>query len=374
MLNILFLNSIREGVWGGGEKWMVAVAKGLKARRHRVVIAGRRGSRFLKGASTEGLKVYSLRIRGDFGPINIYRLALLMRKGKVQLLCVNFDKDLRLGGLGAKLAGVRALVVRKGLPLMRDKLRFKLSYRFLADKIVCPSNSIKRELGRYSWLDRNLIEVIPNGVDLDYFHPGDSQAEARVQFGLPSNGLVVGIVGRLTHQKGHKLFLQAAKLLAKSFPQVVFWVVGDGERKGELEDIAKELGIRERVIFSGYRTNLPLVYAALDILVLPSLFEGLPNVVLEAMACGKPVVATRVGGVPEAVEDGVSGLIVSPNNHSQLAQSIKKLLYDRLLRETLGKASRRRIERSFSSSLMVERVEKSFSSLLKDKKGVIPGP
>lgn len=350
---------------------MVEVAKGLKVRGHQVIMAGRKGSLWLRRASEEGLKVFPLRIKGDFGAINICKLTLLMRRREIQLLCANFDKDLRLGGLGAKLAGVKAVVVRKGLPLMRDRLRFKFSYKFLADKIVCPSNSIKRKLGQYSWLDGDLIEVIPNGVDIDYFHPGYSQAKARALFGLPQDGLVVGIVGRLTHQKGHKVFLQAAKLLAEAYPRVVFWVVGDGERREELEAMVKESGIGDRVSFSGYQEKLPLVYAAMDILVLSSLFEGLPNVVLEAMACGNPVVATRVGGVPEAVEDAITGLIVSPNDYRELAQSLKKLLDDKPLRESMGLNGRRRIENSFSSSLMVERVDRSFSSLLGDK-GVIP--
>lgn len=350
---------------------MVEVAKGLRAKGHFTIMAGRKGSLWLKRASQEGLEVFPLRIKGDFGPMNICRLAILMRRRRVQLLCANFDKDLRLGGLGAKLAGVKAVVMRKGLPLMRDRLRFKLTYRCLADRIICPSDSIRRELQRYRWLGAELMEVIPNGVDPDVYRPGYSQAKARKLFGLPQETLVVGMVGRLTGQKGHEVFLQSAKLLTEAFPQVFFWVVGDGERRVELEAMVRELGMGERVGFSGYQTDLPQVYAGLDILVLSSLFEGLPNVLLEAMACGKPVVATSVGGVPEVVENGITGLIVSPNNYRELAQSLKKLLENKSLRMRMGKNGRKRIERWFSSSLMLDRVERSFSSLLEDK-GVVP--
>ncbi len=343
---------------------MVEVSKGLQSCGHRVIIAGRRGSLFLQRASEEGLEVFPLRIKGDFGPINIGRLAKLMRRKGVHLLCANFDKDLRLGGLAARMAGVRAVVMRKGLPLMRDSLRFKLTYRLLVDRIICPSNSIKEELSQYRWLDGERIEVVHNGVDPDYFHPKYSQTEARNLFGLPAEGAVIGIVGRLTNQKGHRFFLQAAKLIAQSHPGVFFWVVGDGERREELEAMAAELGIGERVRFAGYRRDLPLVYAALDVLVLPSLFEGLPNVVLEAMACGRPVVATGVGGVPEVVVDGITGLIVSPNNYRELARSVKKLLDNESWRETMGERGRRRVEGCFSTSLMVRRVEGLFQGLV----------
>lgn len=223
----------------------------------------------------------------------------------------------------------------------------------------------------YKIAPRDRFVLIPLGFDLTPFLNSESQAgKLREELGIPPKTYLIGIIGRLTPVKNHRLFFRAAWEVLKREPEVKFLVVGGGELLKELNAFVKKLGIEEKVIFLGWRRDMDLIYADLDVVVLTSINEGTPVTLIEAMASAKPVVATRVGGVPDVVKDGVTGILVPPEDVIGLTQGILKLLEDKKLREDLGRAGREFVRERFSKDRLIRDMENLYTTILvKDYRG-----
>ena len=210
------------------------------------------------------------------------------------------------------------------------------------------------------------VVTVYNGVDVERVSVAGGQAAARARrvIGIPVEAPLVGSLGRLHSQKGFSDLLTALAQVRRRIPSVRLFLAGDGELRADLEAQSRSLGLSEAVTFAGVRTDVPEILAALDVFVLPSLWEGMPNAVLEAMAAGLPVVATAVGGIPEVVVDGVTGLLVPPRDPDGLAQAIECLLRDPGLRRKMGQAGWKRVERCFSVEQMVRKTEDLYETLL----------
>jgi len=218
------------------------------------------------------------------------------------------------------------------------------------------------------------LALIPGAIDTAEFAAAGAdaarRAAVRAEWGLDdaaaaAPGCAVGVVGRLVGGKGHGCFLAAAARLADTPAVAKFLIVGEGPERAALEAEAGRLGVADgRVLFTGFRDDVPAVLAALDILVLPSTdAEVLPLVVMEALAAGRPVVATSVGGVPEMIEDGVSGLLVPPGDADALAAALRRLTGDATLRARLAGAGRECVERRFTLARMVSETERVYRRL-----------
>jgi len=221
--------------------------------------------------------------------------------------------------------------------------------------------------------DGSKISVIRNGVDLGRFDNPPAPEQLRRQLGLPDNTPLVGVVSRLTRLKGLEHFLEAAATVRAQTPAVRFLVVGetspmDRQYLDELRQYAARCGVADHVIFTGLRTDVPAVLASLTVSVMPSLNEALSNVVLESMAAGAPTVATKVGGTPEALIDGVTGVLVPPADSAALADAITALLRDPQSAAQLGRAARARIADHFSVRRMVCATEDLYTELLERKR------
>ena len=238
----------------------------------------------------------------------------------------------------------------------------------MADHIIVNAEAIKRDLRQRGYrADR--VTVIPNGIDFERFRVPQTGESVRRELNIPSGAPVVGVLSRLMRIKGHEYFLKAAALIAARDPQVRFLIVGDTnlhqEYRDELKQLAIKLGLQGRVIFTGFRLDVPELLAALSVSVLPSLgLEGLSNSLLESLAAGLPVVATRVGGTPEIIEDGVNGLLVPPADPEALAGAICRLLKDRGLAGMLGQVGRQRVMSRYSLEQAVMTTERLYCDLL----------
>jgi len=238
----------------------------------------------------------------------------------------------------------------------------------LADHIVVNAEAIKRDLLQRGY-DGKRLSVIPNGIDCERFGlPGNGEAVRR-EWNIPPGVPVVGVLARLLRIKGQDVFLRAAALIASNNPHVRFVIVGDNnidhQYKEELKRLSARLGLEDRVVFTGFRTDVPDLLAALSIVVSPSLgLEGLSNSLLESMAAGLPVVATRVGGTPEIVEDGKTGLLVSPGDPEALAAAISRLLQDRPTAKRLGQSARHQVFSRYSLEQAVSSTERLYHDLL----------
>jgi glycosyltransferase involved in cell wall biosynthesis len=198
-----------------------------------------------------------------------------------------------------------------------------------------------------AWVPERKVVVIANGIDFSPFLGVDDAPGGR-EFG---SAPTIGLVGRLVRQKGHPVLFAAARGILEGFPGAKFVLVGDGEDRKQLEALAQELGITGSVNFAGFRDDMPRVYAGLDLMVMPSLDEGLPMTLLEAMAAKRAVIASAVGAVPEVIEHGESGLLVEPGNSGDLQQAILSLLDDASLRRRIAENARQAVSR-FSSERM----------------------
>ena len=227
------------------------------------------------------------------------------------------------------------------------------------DRLIAVSRSIVEKL-HHEGRDGAPIELIHNGVDLQrYDHQGPC-CTLREEYGLPAEGPIVGVVARLEPEKGHPTLLEAWPLVLAAIPDATLLVVGEGSRREALEAMSHELGIAGRVVFTGRRDDVPAVTAALDVAVLPSYREALGLTILEAMALSRPVVASNVGGIPEMVEDGVTGLLVPPRDPESLAAAIVRLLRDHPLADMLARAGHDLVHERFCIELMVDAVERIY--------------
>lgn len=221
------------------------------------------------------------------------------------------------------------------------------------------------------------ITVIRNGIDVARFKGLQSTGVVRALLGIPDEAPLIAVFARLNPLKGLEFFLEAAASLSGQFKDARFLIVGDSispEYRDELEGKAEALGLGTRVFFTGFRTDIPELLSEVSVLVLPSLAEGLSNVILEGMAAGVPVVATRVGGNPEIVEDGVSGLLVPPRDASSLVEAIGSLIADPGRREAMGRAGQKLAIERFSLEATLARTEELYERLLRPSPERRPEP
>ncbi len=201
------------------------------------------------------------------------------------------------------------------------------------------------------------VSLIYNGVDLNRYDRTEACCTLPEEYGLEEGSQIVGAVGRLEHEKGHPTLLDAWPAVLRAVPNAYLLVVGEGSRREALEEQARDLGITGRVIFTGRRDDVPSVTAALDVAVLPSYREAQGLTILEAMALSRPVVASNVGGIPEMVEDGRTGLLVPPHDPDALAAAITRLLVDHPLADMLARAGHDLVHERFCLELMVRAIE-----------------
>jgi glycosyltransferase involved in cell wall biosynthesis len=238
----------------------------------------------------------------------------------------------------------------------------------LADHIVVNAEAIKRDLVQRGY-DEDRLSVIPNGIDCERFRLAGNGEAVRREWNIPPGVPVVGVLARLLRIKGQEVFLHAAALIASNNPRVRFVLVGDNnidhQYKAQLKRLAGRLGLADRVLFTGFRTDVPDLLAALSVVVSPSLgLEGLSNSLLESMAAGVSVVATRVGGTPEIVEDGENGLLVPPGDPEALAAAVSRLLQDKATAIRLRESARRRVFSRYSLEQAVASTQRLYDELL----------
>ncbi|MEW5961383.1 MAG: glycosyltransferase, partial [Chloroflexota bacterium] len=278
-----------------------------------------------------------------------------------------------LAGLAAKLAGVPVVIAgrrneRSGdiyLPWLE-----KVVNR-LVDAVFVVSKAVAEDAVSAGLVSSDKIYLIYNGIDLAPFATLDvcsKAAQIRQQFNDEDNCVLAGVVANLTPRKGHSNLLQAAVHILIEQPKIKFLLIGrDDGCRTELEQMSRDLGISDAVIFLGERHDIPVLLAAMDLQILPSRVEGFPVVALEGMASGLPLIVTDVGGSAEAVQDGVTGLVVPPANPEHLARAILCLGGNKALRQQMGQAGKARVRELFSIARIVEEHQHRYEQLVIDK-------
>ncbi len=355
-------------VVGGAEQIGSQLIARLNRRRFQPSVVclkqlGALGERLVQTGSvpiTHGLK------RHRFDPTVAHRLSDTLRALRPDVLCM-FGSGGDRSFWGRLAACWTSVPVRVCCPHAMGRYEPWEPYNRLLNAVTDAFVAISRKHREYlvneAHLPASKITVIENGVDLELFQPGPPSG----LLGLRSERPRVGLVAVLRPEKDVTTWLHTIRLLVDRGVEAEYLVVGDGPERRQLERLARELGIAHAVRFVGMQQDMPAVYRDLDICVLTSRGEVLPCTLMEAMACGKPVVATRVGAVEDLVSHGQTGLLAEPGNVEQLADAVARLVTDTTTREAMGQAARRHIEQNFGLDRMVQKFEALFESLLKRK-------
>lgn len=311
--------------------------------------------------------VMVLHKRGRWDLRAIQGLLKVMRRFRPHIVHTWLPTANTLGRVAGILAGTPALIAsERAADVWKGALRRRVD-RLLVRRsavIVANADAVRRFLVERVGLEAAKITVIRNGLDVAEF---DSAAARQPCLPAPqsSEGPIIGTVGRLGPQKGMKYLIDAFARLPDDLAGARLWVVGGGEEEPVLRARAIEARVEDRVHFLGTRPDVPALMTRLDLFVLPSLWEGLPNVVLEAMAARRAVVATRVDGTPEAAVDGETALLVPPADPGALARAMETLLRDAGMRRAFGEAGRRRVEKEFTMSRMVAETQQLYRRVVR---------
>jgi glycosyltransferase involved in cell wall biosynthesis len=301
------------------------------------------------------------------------QLVRLMRRERPDIVHTHTAKAGTLGRLAAFLTGVPVIVhtfhghVLQGYFSSARTRLFIAIERALArvtTRLIAVSPSVRRELLDMKIGRPERFDVIRLGLDLDPFLEAERlRGQLRAEIGVGPTVPLVGIVGRLVPIKGHDQFLEAASRIA-TLPAAHFVIAGDGELRGVLETRAAELGLSKRVHFLGWRADLPRIYADLDVVVLSSLNEGSPVALIEAMAAGRAVVATDVGGVADVVASGVAGILTPPRDPAALAGAVQAVLADDSRRAAMGRAGRASVYPTYSVPRLLQEIDQLYTQAL----------
>jgi len=353
---------------GGAEKGLFQLATRLPRDEFSIeVITLTGGGRIAKWLEEKGIPVTSLDIKRFWDLAGVFRLRRLLKNLRPDILHTFLFHANIVGRVAAVGLGVRAVISSVRVAERRFKWHLALDWLSspLMDLEICVSEGVRRFTETRAKIPKNKLTVIPNGVDLAEFE--EKGERIRKNLRLPPDVPLIVTIGRLERQKGISFFLQAAREVLQEFPQARFLIVGKGPDEGKLISLARNLGIKKAVRFLGFRNDVPEVLAAADMFVLASLWEGMPNVVLEAMASGKPVVGTQVEGTEELVIPGETGLLVPPADAKALARNICRLIQESGLARRMGQAARKQVKEHYTVQTMVERYAQLYRDILKSK-------
>lgn len=353
--------------WRGGQSQALYLTKGLKERGYDVSLICQSGSPLLERAREVGIEVFPLKMNFEFSPISVFKISKILKIKKAKILHSHDSHSATLGILASFLHPVPIKILARKVDFSVKGNPFrKLKYDKLISAIIAVSNGVKEVLVKEG-IPESKIHTIYEGTNIERFKIEGEKEEWKERLGFRRNRFLAGIVAHLAHHKGHIYLIEAAKILKEKGAELDILVIGDGELKDTLISKAKELGVDDVVKFLGFRKDIPELLKAIDLFILSSYLEGLCTSLLDAMAAKLPIVATRTGGIPEAIEDGVNGILVPPRNPSALADAILQFYKDRNKLREMGEKGYERAKKFFSVESMIDNTISLYNQLLKEK-------
>jgi glycosyltransferase involved in cell wall biosynthesis len=342
----------------GGEAYLVRLATALDRRRFALTVVVPETGALTERLAALGVPTFVVPLHTRLlNPRTLWMLAQVFRRERPMIVQSHGARTNVYTKIAARLVGVPVVLatvhnslfdyevgaLRRWLYVTAERLTGRLAHR-----VVAVSHAVGRDLVSRYRLPTEQVVVIQNGIDPAGFVPGRPPAAARAELGLSPETRLIGLVGRLARQKGPDLLVAALPTIVAAWPRLRCLFVGEGDLGSELRRQAAALGVASQCVFLGARRDVADLMALLDVVVLPSRSEGLPFALLEAMVLAKPVVATRVGGNPEVVEDGRTGLLVPPEDPAALAQAVLFLLDRPAEAVAMGRRGRERVVLDFS--------------------------
>lgn len=365
---------------GGMKGHLLALAEGLRIKGYDIEMACPAHSPLAAELRDKGFRLHPVDLVGPLNPVKdaicIGQLRRVMRRNPFDIIHMHGAKAGLVGRIAAVLAGCRNTVLTVHNFIIYDevpwfkKALFKFGEKILSRvtaRVITVSEALKKELVSKYNIQPEMIITVYNGINLSHYLTLPDKDRSREAYGIKPGAMVVGTVARMAPQKGLQYLLEAVPLICgpgeRNSPDIVIVIAGDGPLRPQLEDQAERLGIRDQVIFTGFVRDTAGFFASLDIFIIPSVSEGLSITTIEAMAAGLPVIASRVGGLPELVLEGASGYLVDPRNPQALAAAILRLASNRDAMLLFGSRGRDLAFRNFGTEKMVEETCRVYEGL-----------
>ena len=352
-LRVLHIDT--EKGWRGGEQQALNLAVGLQRRGVENLCVGQPGKPYVERCAAQGLAVEPIRTRGEADPVGIARLRRTIRLWRPDIVHMHTSHAHTVGVLASRSARVGRTVVsrRVDFTIYRNALRLSwFKYRFGVDRYIAISRGVQEQMVR-DGIPADRIRIVHSGIDLRRFdgaRPHDYAAE----FGFAPGTRIVLDVAAFGWHKAQEFLVRAAPHILAAFPETRIVLVGDGECEAAVRAEAQSLGLDREIVFTGFRDDVPSLLAGADCFVMCSVLEGLCTSLLDALALRRPAVGSAVGGIPEVLLDGVTGLLVPPRDPEALAAAVLRGLGDPALAARLGDEGRRHVEREFTLDTMVD--------------------
>ena len=371
VLHLMTASERNKGV-GGAETLLLSIAEKIDKEDLEFIVAYTTGGVLTDDFKKAGAEVVRFDTASQIDLSAVYRLVKLIKNRNIDIVHSHQIRYDFLGSIAAGISNAPFIFTRhqslSDYPINRLKKAIFLNVDRLitvksADKIAAVSKFIAADLERNEWVPEEKITVIHSGLDLKRYGKDVKVGKVRKEFSIDPGIPLIGTVGRINIEKAHDLFLEAAVKVLKSVPDARFIIAGDGPLRVKQEKLSEELGLKSKVIFTGYRRDIPEIIADLDVFVLSSLTESLGIVNLEAMAMGKPVVSFDVGGVSELVVEKETGFLVPPRDTGALARAIIDLIQDKEKAKNMGFAGKKRVEENFTLDVTVKKYCELYRSI-----------
>jgi sugar transferase (PEP-CTERM/EpsH1 system associated) len=346
---------------GGLQQIVVNLAQNICKEKYNIsVLCLRNLGEYVPEFERLGIRVFFVKKGKRTNYFLFLRIARLLRKEKIRIIHTHNSQSLVDGTLGALLSGVRNIIHTEHGRVFPDKRRYMLMERVLSRfvfKVVGVSDQTAHNMNKYVKIPPSKITTIVNGIDGAKYHNKFAADEKKAELGIDPQAPVIGMIGRLVKEKGLEYLILALKTIVRSYPSIRLLIVGQGILQNHLKELVIQNGLQDNVLFTGGRLDTPQLYKVFDLFVLPSISEGLPMVLLEAMASGCPIIATEVGGIPSLIRHGFNGSLVPSKDPDSLAKEILKLLADTEKRNEYIENGKQIFNKSYDVRVMTRKYE-----------------
>ena len=346
-MKIVLLNTARG--WGGLESHSIILAQSLLRLGHDVVLACRREGNVGQEAAAAGIPTVHISMRNALDVYSVWQIIYFVKQNKIDILIANLGKEYWPATVAAKLAGIKIVLFRHQLDPLKAMTKWLINTA--VDKAIAVTHAV-RTVMLQSGVQPEKVVVVHPGQDVERFRTSGRFRELiRSELGIKEHEVVIAYAGKLHPGKGIYELLAAVHQVSTAYPHIKLMYIGDGDDRGKLTKEAEIIGMADKVILTGYRTDIDRLFSAMDIFALPSKgYESFGMVLIEAMAAGKAVIGTDTGGIPEIITHNVNGLLVSPGSVSELTQALASLIGDAEWRRQLADAGTQKIDANFTAA------------------------
>ena len=349
---------------GGLQQVVVNICKTINRERFDVsVLCLRALGEFTPEIEAMGIKVFFIPQKKGTDYFSFLKVAKILNAQRIEIIHTHNTQPFVDGTMAALMTGVKTIVHTDHARVFPDKIRYMVAewlMSLFAYKVIGVSDHTSQNLRKYLKISPKKIRTVPNGINRSKYRTQIDKDKMKKKLGINGDGPIIGTMGRLVMEKGITYLLKAMQKVIMEFPNIQLLIVGDGAMKPYLEREAVDLGVHSNVIFTGSRLDVPELLNLFDLFVLSSISEGLPMVLLEAMAAECSIVATGVGGVPIAIKNGENGSLVSPKNPEMLASTIIALLKDKRLRDKYATNGYKIFKENYDARIMTKQYEELY--------------